>query len=235
MLVDELLGVTAIALEAGTPTYVGFPFVPETNTLARIFPVDSLPAASTETAATVIDLWDAGSQSFATRDWLSNNPSHLGWRVPGSFADANNVPVDLDTGALVLVRSGAGNQTLYISGSASQATQASRTIAASGYTLANHSWPARVSLQSSGLASSGFSGSVRVFLSDMALVWNASTKRFDFLHWYHTPSATWIDTSNGQASTVVLEPGQPVLLLRRQGSSFNWTSPRPYSLPFQGP
>ena len=231
---DELLGVQRVSLRENEQNFVAFALDMPTMTLAALFPADQLPGGPTESAATCIDLWDPASQSFATRYWLSTDGSFPGWRESGGFNDANNVIVDPTLGLCVIIRAGAGNQAVYLEGSVPTTASQNHAIA-QNYNLLSSAYPANISLQSSGLVAAGFQGSSRFFQSDMVVLFNPDTREWDSLHWFNSADGNWYDLAGGNISSGVIAPGQAFLILRRSASSFNWTSPRPYSTPLFGP
>lgn len=214
--------------------FVSIPFEPLDNTLAALFPVDQLPAAATESAATVIDLWDAGSQNMSARYFNSSAPGFTGWRVPGSFADANTVPVDRAQGVIITVREGAGSMDLYGAGWLPETTP-SVSVVDNGYTLLALPIPSQIYVASLGLPAAGFVGGTRFSASDRLLFFNPATGRFDIRVWLYAPNQQWL-TAELTTGNRAIQPGESFLIQRRdRGSAFNWSSPLFYSTPAPGP
>src|SRR5206468_728903 len=114
----------------------------------------NLPAATTESAATVADVWDQTGQTLTNRYWLSNVAGFSGWRH-ADFSDANNLPIDANKGLIVTLRSGTG--LLSVAGFVPIAAQM-QTVQNNGYSLVASRFPMPVALTNSGLAASGFVG-----------------------------------------------------------------------------
>ncbi|MFT5495913.1 MAG: hypothetical protein ACI9TH_001310 [Kiritimatiellia bacterium] len=231
---DELFAVQRVDLLENRQNIVAFSVDVANNTLAGLLPPDQLPGALTEVGATCLDLWNANNQSFDTRYWVSTDPSFPGWRVSGSFADANSVAVDTAFGASIILRPGVGDQTVFITGSVS-ATGTQVYTLKTQYNLLSSRFPANTPLSTSGLVGAGFQGSSRFFLSDMVMLYNPVNGEWDSVHWYNSASGQWINMNGGGVSTAVLAPGQPFLILRRNPTDLNWNHARPYTVPLQGP
>ncbi|MFT7512887.1 MAG: hypothetical protein ACI9QL_002095 [Candidatus Omnitrophota bacterium] len=214
--------------------FVAVPFTPLNNTLADVFPPSQLPAAATESSATVIDLWDVGSQTLATRYWNSNASGFLGWRVPGTFGDANGVAVDVGQGAIITIRTGQGNQTVYGVGLL-PGILPSVSVADNGYTLTAVAAPTGITIANLGLVAGGFIGGSRFSASDRLLFYNEVTGRFDLAVWLYSPTMQWFKTDLSSGNRIV-QPGESFLIQRRnRGSGFSWTAPLSYSIPAPGP
>jgi hypothetical protein len=233
--VNPALGVQRVALRQGAQNFVSFSLAFTNTVLAALLPPASLPGATTESAATVVDLWNPDTQSFSTRYWLSTVPGFPGWRVGGGFADANAVAVDQNHGLSLILRAGVGYRTYYLTGTAPTTGSFAHGTLKPGYNLLGARFPSRTPVQGMGLLAAGFQGSTRFFNSDMLLLWNPASGQFDSMHWYHTGTGQWINQNGGGVSSATLEPGQPFLLLRRGASGFDWTESRPYAHPLTGP
>ena len=227
---DRVAGVLRVPLAVGQ-NYVANPFEPSARTLAGALPPALLPAASSETAATTVTFWNRAAQSLSTPSWNCSNPSYSGWRVSGSFDDANDTPVDPDTAMIITLRSSAGARMLYLTGTVPSAVSSNLAVQASGYTLVSAPYAGEIALVQSGLTASGFQGAANPSQSDQLLFFDASTGVFSTKLWYHTASSAWMNAADNSVSTRTLLPGEPVLLRRRGASGFTWTVPRPYASP----
>ncbi|MFO1530319.1 MAG: PA14 domain-containing protein [Kiritimatiellia bacterium] len=228
-----LLAVHRAVLPAGRQTWVSFPVTAPSMALQDLLPGDSLPAGATESTATVIDLWNAATQTFAPRYWLSSNPSYPGWRTSGTFLDAGATVLDPALGVAITVRSGQADQAVVIAGTVPQGASATRNLAA-GYNLLSLAFPTSTALSSANLTGSGFTGATRFTTSDLLLVPDAAGA-FTSQYWYNTASSSWVNMSGGgNADNVLIPAGRPLLILRRTGA-FSWSNPRPYTLPLRGP
>ncbi|MSR64504.1 MAG: hypothetical protein EXS18_01840 [Verrucomicrobiae bacterium] len=223
----KAIGVHRVTLGEGR-NYIALPTLPATNTLAHVLGTN-LPAASVESSATVLDLWDQSNQTLTNRYWLSFDTNFPGWRASSSFADANGVLLDANKGMIVTIRAGTGSQTLYFVGYV-PGTNQTQIVQNNGYTLAASNFPLPVSLANSSLIVSGFVGGNSLVTSDNVLFFNPATQQFDVKVWYDTGSAAWRN-SDATVATKTLDPGESFLIKRRNRSgNFTWTNQPPYSV-----
>ncbi|MFT5498389.1 MAG: hypothetical protein ACI9TH_003801, partial [Kiritimatiellia bacterium] len=191
---DQSVVGTRLDLAEGR-NFVGFPFEPFDASLSALLASAMLPAGNTEGQATVIDVWDQENQTMGARYWLSNAPGFEGWRESGSFASADAVQLDVTKGFIITIRAGAGNQQVFAAGWAPEASL-SQDVASNGYSLVASAYPAKTSLYNADIVGSGFTGGSRLSQSDLLLLHNPLTDRFDIRYWYYTPSGLWVNADN---------------------------------------
>jgi hypothetical protein len=203
--------------------------LPATNALSALLSTNLFPAAATESAATVLDLWDQNTQALTTRYWNSNADGYPGWRESGTFADANNVALDLNKGFILTLRAGNGPRTNYFVGYLPRSAQ-TQNIQDDGYTLAGSFFPVPIALTNANLIASGFTGGISLVTSDQLLFFDPVTQLFNVKIWFDTTTSTWRD-QDAAVATQQLQPNSAVLIKRRsRGSNFTWTNPVPYNV-----
>jgi hypothetical protein len=233
---SDVIGARRYSLQEGV-NYVGSPFTHASSTIASVLNNQNLPAAATESAATVVDFWDETSQSMTLRVWNSTASGFEGWRESGSFNDASAQAVNLDRGMVVTLRSGAGTTIFYLIGRVPTTASQTTSVKDAGYTLTNINYPTAISLSSLNLTGAGFIGGANHLVSDVVHLFNPATGAFTTKYWFDNVNSTWRQaTFASPIANPSLQPGDPLLIQRRnRGSDFNWTVNRPYVTPLVGP
>lgn len=223
------VGAQRIPLPEGR-SFIASPFEAEPHTILRVLGTNQLPAGSTESQATIVDVWNPNAQTLTNRYWLSNAEGFEGWRKSGTFAVANDVELDQQKGMILTVRAGHGDQSVDLHGQVPRDIKAQTIFGGNRYTLVCSAFPVPVSLAQSGLLPSGFQGGASLVTSDNLLFFNPTNGQFDVKIWYDAAAAVWRN-ADASIATRLLRPGESFLVRRRAPTDMVWSNPPPYSLP----
>jgi len=220
--------------------YISMQALAATNTLFSVLGTNQLPAGATESAATIVDIWDQTSQAFTNtnRYWLDTGTN--GWRQSNTAAPSNATNVDPNKGLMITIRAGQGNLPLRLVGFVRTNEQIQVVQGGTGtkYTVAASAYPRPVTPGSSGLVPSGFTGSSSgsPIFSDWLLFFNPASQQFDTKIWYDATGGVWRNVSDTSIATNQLQPGEAILIQRKnRASNFTWTNSVPYAIPLPGP
>jgi hypothetical protein len=227
----EIVGVHKLNLVTGR-NYISMSTLPGTNTLLSVLGTNQLPQGATESAATVVDIWDQTSQLFTNtnRYWLDTGAN--GWKQSNTATPSNDVLLDPNKGMIITIRS--GSPTLRTVGFVPTNSQI-QVVQSNGYSVASSTFPRSVTLAASGLQASGFVGGNSKITSDVLYFFNPANQQFDDQIWLDSNGNVWRN-EDASAATKQLQPGESFLIRRRnRAANMSWTNAVPYTVPLQGP
>jgi hypothetical protein len=247
----EIVGIHALHLVEGA-NYISMSILPGTNTLLSVLGTNQLPQGASESAATIVDIWDQTTQSFLVnnaRYWLA--PDGNGWIQHGNSAphSGDGALLDPNKGLVITIRTGQGAQTLRIVGYVPTANEIQTVQGANGYTVASSTFPSPIPLNAvtgnttndgSGLVAGGFTGGISPSRSDNLVFFNPVAQSFDTRIWFATGDNRW-HNADSSVTTRELQPGEAFLIQRStftgHSGNLTWTNSVPYTTvpQLQGP
>lgn len=223
-LYTEVVGVVKVSLKEGV-NYIAPPLRQSNNRVLAHFG-EKLPSGSTEGSSTILEAWDASSQTLGERYWHSNAPGFEGWNTNG-FTNADQAEITRARGFRVTLREGVGSRDFLFSGALPTNT-VTQIVNSNGYTLVQSGFPLPIAMEDSQLVESGFTGGGNLRQSDWVLFFNPITQLFDILAWYDSSASVWRDAAFN-ASNRELNPGEAFIIWRKnRPTDLVWTLPPPY-------
>lgn len=227
----EIVGVHRLSLVTGR-NYISMSMLPGTNTLLSVLGTNQLPQGTSESTATVVDIWDQTAQVFTNtnRYWLDVGTN--GWKQSNTAAPSNGVLLDPNKGMIITIRT--GSPTLRTVGFVPTNSQI-QVVFSNGYSLVSSTFPRPIALADSGLIASGFVGGNSKITSDVLYFFNPSSQQFDDQIWLDSNGNIWRN-ADASVATRQIRPGEAFLIRRRaRTTNMIWTNPVPYIVPFQAP
>ncbi|MDJ0765846.1 MAG: thrombospondin type 3 repeat-containing protein [Myxococcota bacterium] len=224
---ENTVGMYRIVAHEGM-NLISLPLVPFSDTLEDVF-ASQLTGATNEGDADRLWAWNGTNFEFA---WLveSAGPAFDGKWYSGNVE--TTITLDADEGAWLQVRTGHGDQVVYLLGEVSSGPREIPLTV--GMNLVGSSYPVSVPLgdqqaDDSNLWESGATGANNEGDADRLWSWTGSNYQ---LHWLvdgvgSTYDGLWY--TGNQASVLELEPGKGYWIQIREGhSEFLWIYPQPY-------
>jgi parallel beta-helix repeat protein len=225
---SNIVGMYKITAQEGM-NLISLPLIPFSTALKdEIGP--QVTGANNEGAADRIWVWNGTNYEFA---WLvegTGNPSYDGKWYTGNSETA--ITLSADQGAWLQVRTGHGNQTVYLLGEVSSTDREIPLIV--GMNLVGSCYPVSVPLGDklpidSNLWESGATGATNEGGADRVWSWTGSNYQFHWLVEGAGPAYDGLWYTGNNASALQLEPGKGYWVQIRAGhSGFTWVYPKPY-------